>query len=77
MGERVITTVIQITKVYRDVSEDFDVNKSEYGNKMKSRIKEREHADDVVVLDVHEVQLQGLRDQMDDEFIGRSESDAD
>ena len=77
MSERVITTVIQITKVYRDVSEDFDVNKSEYGNKMKNRIKEREHADDVVVLDVHEVQLQGLRDQMDDEFVGRSESDAD
>lgn len=77
MSEREITTVIQITKVYRDVSEDFEIDKSEYGNKMKSRIKEREHADDVVVLDVYEVQLQGLRDQMDDEFVGRSESDAD
>jgi hypothetical protein len=55
------------------VSDDFEIDKTEYGNKMKNRIKKAEHADDVVVLDVHEVHLQGLRDQMDDEFIGGAE----
>lgn len=70
MSERVITTTIQITKVYRDVPECFENDKTKNGESMKNRVKDSTDADNVVVLDVHEVELQGLRDQMDDEFIG-------
>lgn len=72
MSERVITTTIQITKVYRDVSECFENDKTKYGEIMKNRVKDATDADNVVVLDVHEVELQGLRDQMDDMFIHKS-----
>lgn len=73
MSERVITTTIQITKVYRDVPECFENDKTKYGESMKNRVKDATYADNVVVLDVHEVELQGLRDQMDDEVIGGAE----
>ena len=73
MSERVITTTIQITKVYRDVPECFENDKTKYGEYMRNRVKDATDADNVVVLDIHEVELQGLRDQMDDEFIGGAE----
>ena len=69
MSERVITTTIQITKVYRDVPECFENDKTKYADSMKNRVKDATDADNVVVLNVHEVELQGLRDQMDDEFV--------
>lgn len=69
MSERVITTTIQITKVYRDVPECFENDKTKYGKCMTKRVKDATDADNVVVLDVHEVELQGLKDQMDDEFV--------
>lgn len=68
MSERVITTTVEVTKVYRDVPECFENDKTKYADSMKNRVKDATDADNVVVLDVHEVELQGLRDQMDDEF---------
>ncbi len=73
MSERVITTTIQITKVYRDVPACFDLDKKAYEENYKQIAEDAfrdENVDSVVVTNVHEVELQGSRDQMDDEFIG-------
>ena len=80
MSEREITTTIQITKVYGDMPECFDLDKRAHTDNYKQIAEDAfkvENVDSVVVTSVHEVRLQGLRDQMDDEFIGRSDSDAD
>ncbi len=72
MSERVITTTIQITKVYRDVPECFDLDKKMHADNYKQITEDAfkyENVDSVVVTNVHEVELQGLRDQMDDEFV--------
>lgn len=53
--------------------ECFENDKTKYGKSMENRVKDATDADNVVVLDVHEVELQGLRYQMDDEFIGGAE----
>lgn len=72
MSERVITTTIQITKVYRDVPECFDLDKEVHADNYKQITEDAfkdENVDSVVVTNVHEVELQGLRDQMDDEIV--------
>lgn len=53
----------------------FENDKTKYGKCMTKRVKDSIDADNAVVLDVHEVELQGLRDQMDDEFIGGAENE--
>ncbi len=76
MKERTITTTIQITKVYRDMPECFDLDKKAHVDHYKQIVEDAfkaENVDSVVVTSVHEVRLQGLRDQMDDEFIGGAE----
>ncbi len=70
MREITIITNLQITQIYKDVPEDFEIDKKMYADGQKEIVKELLDADDVVVTNVHEVELQGLRDQMDDEFVG-------
>lgn len=54
MSEITVITTIEVTKIYKDVSEDFEIDKTRYGEKMKERIKKAEHADDVVITNVQE-----------------------
>ena len=59
MSERVITTTIEVTKIYKDVSEDFVLDKPTYAERMQERIKKAEHADDVVVTNVQVFEMGG------------------
>ena len=68
MREREIVTTIQITKIYK--GRLFDrINAKGYAKQQMKKIKRMFNADSVVVLDVTDTPLQGLRDQMDDEFV--------
>ena len=68
MREREIVTTIQITKIYK--GRLFDrINAKGYAKHQMKKIKRMFNADSVVVLDVADTPLQGLRDQMDDEFV--------
>lgn len=69
MSELTIITTIEVTKIYKDVSEDFVLDKPTYAERMQERIKKSEHADDVVITNVQEFHQQGLRDQMDNSII--------
>jgi hypothetical protein len=57
MSEITVITNLQITKIYKDVPECFEIDKTRYGEMMKERIKKAEHADDVVVTNVQEFVL--------------------
>ena len=57
MSERTIITTMEVTKIYKDVSEDFENDKTKYGNNMKDRVKKALDADDVVVTNVQEFVL--------------------
>jgi len=67
MNERKVTTTIEVTKIYRDVPECFELNKSAIGDMQKEIIKRELDADNVNMVKVQEFQLQGLRDQMNSE----------
>ena len=67
MGERVITTTIEVTKIYNDdIAPHLRVDKKAYADELKEKIRKALKADNVVVTNVQEFQLQGLRDQMED-----------
>lgn len=57
MRELTVITTIEVTKIYKDVPECFEIDKIRYGEMMKERIKKAEHADDVVVTNVQEFVL--------------------
>lgn len=57
MSELTIITTIEVTKIYKDVSEDFALDKDTYAERMQERIKKAEHADDVVVTNVQVFEL--------------------
>lgn len=59
MSEKTIITTIEVTKVYKDVPECFEIDKTKYGDSMKNRIKKAEHADDVVVTNVQVFEIGG------------------
>lgn len=73
MGEREVVITIEVTKIYRGVPEEFDNDKVQCGENIRKKVEKALDADNVVVSDVHEIQLQGLRDQMDDGWIPCSE----
>lgn len=54
MSEITIITTMEVTKIYKDVSEDFENDKTRYGNSIKDRVKKALDADDVVVTNVQE-----------------------
>ena len=57
MSEITVITNLQITKIYKDVPEEFENDKNRYGNNMKDRVKKALDADDVVVTNVQEFVL--------------------
>ena len=57
MSEITIITTIEVTKIYKDVLEEFENDKARYGNNMKERVKKALDADDVVVTNVQEFVL--------------------
>lgn len=73
MGEREVITTIEVTKIYRGVPEEFDNDKVQCGENIRKKVEKALDVDNVRVVKVQEIQLQGLRDQMDDEFIGGAE----
>ena len=60
MSDIAITTSLEITKIYKDVSEDFEIDKTKYGDSMKKRIQKLEHTDDVVVTNVQVFERGGI-----------------
>lgn len=72
MGEREVVTTIEVTKIYRGVPEEFDNDKVQCGENIRKKVEKALDVDNVRVLKVQEIQLQGLRDQMDDVFIDKS-----
>lgn len=54
MSERTIITTIEVTKIYKDVPECFENDKTRYGNNMKKRVEKALDADNVVVTNVQE-----------------------
>ena len=51
MSERTIITTIEVTKIYKNVSDDFEIDKTKYGKNMMKRLakkmKKKVYADDV------------------------------
>ena len=59
MSERTVITTMEVTKIYKDVPEDFKLDKKEHGYKQKMVVKGVLGADDVVVTNVQEFVLEG------------------
>ena len=57
MSEITVITNLQITKIYKDVPECFDLDKKAWGNGMAEITKNSLDADDVVVTNVQEFVL--------------------
>lgn len=57
MKETTIITTVEITKVYRKVPKCYANDKTVYGNAMKEKIKDITGADDVVVTNVQEFEM--------------------
>lgn len=73
IGEREVVITIEVTKVYRGVPEEFDNDKVQCGDNIRKKVEKALDVDNVRVLKVQEIQLQGLRDQMDYGWIPCSE----
>ena len=57
MSEITIITTMEVTRIYKDVPEDFKLDKKEHGYKQKMVVKGVLDADDVVVTNVQEFVL--------------------
>ena len=58
MKEITVITNLQITKIYKDVPECFDLNKKAFADGQKDIVKEALDADDVIVTNVQEFELE-------------------
>lgn len=56
--EVTVITTVEITKVYKDVPECFENDKKAYGKAMKDKVKSITDADDVVVTNVQEFEME-------------------
>lgn len=52
MRELTIITTMEVTKIYKNVPEDFENDNTRYGEGIKNKVKDRLDADDVVVTNV-------------------------
>jgi hypothetical protein len=57
MSEITIITTMEVTRIYKDIKEDFKVNKKCWANGTKEVVKNALDADDVVVTNVQEFVL--------------------
>ena len=59
MSEITIITTMEVTKIYKDVPECFELDKKEFADGQKDIVKDALDADDVVVTNVQEFVLEG------------------
>ena len=57
MSERTIITTVEVTKIYKDLPECYELNKKVWGDGTKEIVKDALDADDVVVTKVQEFSL--------------------
>lgn len=57
MSEITIITTMEVTKIYKDVWETFELDKNKYADGQKAIVKDALDADDVVVTNVQEFVL--------------------
>ncbi len=58
MREITVITTVEITKIYKEVPECFDLNKKAFADGQKDIVKEALDADDVIVTNVQEFELE-------------------
>jgi hypothetical protein len=58
MSEITIITTMEVTKIYKDVSECFELDKNSYAEGQKLIVENALDADDVIVTNVQEFELE-------------------